>query len=93
MDKFNYNGFTFEPIRQFNEKENAMDFGQFIKKLTDHDWQNEAQFCRNRWNYDDFYKAAKNVGGGEMDIFLCLENRKLYVPSAPELYIFTGTLD
>lgn len=93
MDKFNYNGFTFEPIRQFNKKENAMDFWTFTSRFLKSDLDNKKHFSKyegGNYEYSAFYKCANASGAEEIDIFKCKENGKLYVPGANELFIFTG---
>lgn len=37
------------------------------------------------YDYDDFYKSAAAVGGGESDLFLCVEDGCAYVPFSNEL--------
>lgn len=40
-----------------------------------------------QYNHDAFYKAMND---SEMDVFLCVENGKLYVPCEHELFIYKG---
>lgn len=40
-----------------------------------------------KYSHKDFYKAMND---SEMDIFICLENRKMYIPCEHELFIYEG---
>lgn len=46
-----------------------------------------------KYNYDDFYKAAKAAGCGDADIFLCKETAEMYVPCKYALPIFDKTAE
>ena len=69
---FNYNKMRFIPYRKFNklEKRNIDSVEIISSNLFDGE--------KEPYNYDSFYESAKC----EADIFLCLENLKLYVPAS-----------
>ncbi len=86
MKVFNYGGFSFEPVRKFNNSD-----GDFVKishklkrckllKL----WKDGYYEEENNYNYsyEKFYSEANS----KFDIFKCLENGKLYVPCSNELF-------
>jgi len=53
--------------------------------ITSYDW-GRCGF----YSHSDFYTKS---GGSEVDIFLCVENNKLYVPTESELFQYTEPLD
>lgn len=88
---FTYNGFTFRPVRQLNKKENAMDLASFTCRFLKSNLDRQKQFSvydDGKWNYGKFYECARTVGAGEIDIFKCLDDGKLYIPGQNELFIF-----
>lgn len=70
-NKFKYNGFTFKPIRKLKLTE--MGYKDFELRI---DYSIQLPLDEP-YNYEQFYKAAEN---SPMDVFLCLENGKYYVP-------------
>lgn len=41
-----------------------------------------------KYDYEDFYKAAATVGGGDADAFLCVEDGLIYIPHGNELILY-----
>ena len=95
-DVFEYGGYHFKPHRKFRKGEVNRPLEGDSRP-----WKIDAQFeMRNMntdntlairnygsgkapWSYDDFYAAS---GDSDADIFMCVENGKLYVPGANELF-------
>jgi hypothetical protein len=94
---FEYGGYHFKPVRSFgkNEVDKPLD-------TDSRPWKKDAQFAmrnmssdsdlniRNQnsngnsdYSHEKFYAASR---GSEADIFMCIENGKLYVPGANELF-------
>jgi hypothetical protein len=89
---FEYGGYHFKPVRQFRK-------GEIDKHLEgdSRPWKKDISYAsrnmrfgnelglreqNNNWSYEAFYAAAN---GSEADIFKCIENGKLFVPSASAL--------
>lgn len=88
-DVFEYSGYHFTPHRCFCGKtENGFEIS--MKKMrTDTELgmfpdRNRKDF-KTEYNYDDFYAASTDK---TCDIFRCVENGRLYVPGANELFGF-----
>lgn len=90
-NSFEYGGFHFVPSRKFNkvEKNNI----RCITKNLASD-KNLGFFRTNDilgrtqkypYSYENFYKASNN---SEADIFICIENNKLYTPGENELFLY-----
>lgn len=84
MEKgFKYNGYTFRPLGKTN-----LTFGQTGKRISQdrelgmstYEWSKGEKY-----NYDKFYEAS---GNSQADLFLCLENGNVYIPSNNELFLF-----
>ena len=90
---FEYSGYHFIPYRQFGSRE--------ISRPDPNDsrpWKKDAQYAmrnmrsdfmvtsKNGYSYESFYAAS---GDSKCDIFRCVENGKLYVPAANELFSYT----
>lgn len=41
-----------------------------------------------KYDYEEFYKAAASVGGGDADTFLCVEDGLVYIPHENELMLY-----
>lgn len=83
---FEYNGYHFKPVRKLKESEmkNIRIFSKHIRSdrelgMCNYDWKK----CDYNWN--SFYEASNN---SQLDIFICEENGKLYVPCENELFQF-----
>lgn len=64
---FKYLGYTFTPVRQFTEKENALGLRLPISHLDKPRLNVNGK--DNQFNHDDFYKAAKTANADQIDIF------------------------
>ena len=94
---FEYGGFNFKPHRQFREGEvtrlqrgdsrgktdNAFAMRNMSSDrglgLSTYDWKKDG----TDYSHKGFYAAS---GNSDVDIFMCLENGKLYVPHENELF-------
>jgi len=90
---FKYGGYTFVPLGQFTDagyKEDAP-IGTIMNDLY---FINRGCVAdgHEKYNYSDFYKAAKAAGCGDSDIFLCKETKEMYVPCQYALPIFDKTV-
>ena len=89
MDKnaFEYGGYHFVPVRQFEGKEK--DFFFVTKRL---EWDTELGIVIDRYDYSKFpysYEAFYEASTDKTcDIFRCVENGKLYVPCNEALPIY-----
>ncbi len=89
---FKYGGYTFVPLGQFTD-------AGFKEDTSTNKIMNVLYFINRgyvadgheKYNYDDFYKAAKAAGCGDADIFLCKETAEMYVPCLRDLPIFDKT--
>lgn len=90
---FKYGGYTFVPLGQFTD-------AGFKKDAPIDTIMNDLYYINRgcvadgheKYNYDDFYKAAKAAGCGDSDIFLCKETVEMYVPCQYVLPIFDKTV-
>ena len=83
---FCYGGYHFSPVRCFEKNEG--DFFALTKRLEiDPELGLSAYKDRQKYPYqhEDFYAASTNKN---CDIFICLENGRLYVPGTRELFIY-----
>ncbi|MDL2248157.1 hypothetical protein LJB89_00470 [Tyzzerella sp. OttesenSCG-928-J15] len=93
---FEFGGYHFKPVRKFRSKEvdkKLENDSRPWKKDMAYAMQNMATdmvlgFSTYEWkkydySYEKFYEAS---GGSDADIFRCIENEKLYVPSENELF-------
>lgn len=71
MESFKYNGKTYKPLRQFEGIEN--DFFHINSKLSINHENTPKDYT-----WEGFYEKAKQVGAGEIDIFI--HNGRLVVP-------------
>jgi|GEM_PF-159112 len=96
---FEYNGYHFKPYRKFHEGETDRRLkgdSRSHKKDMQYAMRNMATDAhlnfRNdgsaeaKWSYEDFYAASENCNA---DIFILVENGKLYVPTEGELFQYT----
>lgn len=77
---FNYGGFHFKPLRQMTKSESA----NMCRKLnmTSDRTLNLSTYART-YTHEGFYKASSNK---DVDLFLCVENGKTYIPCNNELF-------
>lgn len=83
---FFYGGYHFVPVRCFEKHEG--DFFVLTKRLEmDPELGLSAYKERQKYPYhhEDFYAASTHKN---CDIFLCVENGRLYVPGTRELFIY-----
>lgn len=82
---FEYQGYHFKPLRQFDSQtEDFFSVTRALRSDTDlgffaADYGGQQ---KRYYNYEDFYKASTDK---KADVFLCMENRKTYVPCGYEL--------
>ena len=90
---FTYGGYTFVPLGQFTDAGYKKD-APIGKIMNDLYFINRGCVAdgHEKYNYDDFYKAAKVAGCGDADIFLCKETKEMYVPCQYALPIFDKTV-
>ena len=85
---FEYGGYNFFPVRKLEGSESG--FFAISKRIS---IDAELGLCEEGYaypskfpySYEDFYKAA---GGHEYDLFRCVENGKIYIPSHHYLQIY-----
>jgi hypothetical protein len=75
---FKYANYHFKPERKFDEHDG--DFNNIMRNV-----QSDCEWCKTEYSHNAFYDAS---GNSEADIFKCVENGKLYVPCANELFIY-----
>lgn len=85
---FEYNGYHFESVRKLkeSEKKDICTFSKHIRSdrelgICDYD----VDWKKHDYSWKDFYSASND---SQLDIFLCKENGKLYVPCEHELFQF-----
>ncbi len=76
ITSFVYEGLIFIPIRQLNKNES--DFFEVSKRI------NDIKITPKNWDYDKFYKVAKEHGAGHIDLFEV--NGITVIPSARVLF-------
>lgn len=86
---FSYGGYHFTPYRNFNKWEQESSLYTLSRYLSSDREMGMSTY--DRWSKVDyshkaFYEAA---GNKTCDIFRCVENGKLYIPSENELSIYT----
>jgi hypothetical protein len=80
---FEYGGYHFKPHRKFERRD-----GDFNKQMNNAASDRSMGISSYEWgkteySHAKFYEAARE---SEADIFKCLENGKLYIPAANELF-------
>ena len=85
---FEYNGYYFVPVRKLKESE-KIDMHEFSKHIrTDLELgmcDYDVEWKKHDYSHAEFYNASRD---SKMDIFRCIDNGKLYVPCAHELFQF-----
>lgn len=83
---FEYGGYYFRPYRKYEARDG--DFYDQMQRMKSDRVLCIATYKWGRCNYShsDFYAKS---GDCETDIFMCIENRKLYVPCENELFQYT----
>lgn len=69
MQGFIYNGLRVVPKRKLTREENSLGINLPLSSLgvSNYDFRpNDTP-----WDYDEFYKVAKENGSGDMDVFIC----------------------
>ena len=85
---FEYNGYNFEPVRNLKESErrDIHTFSKHIRSDRELGMCNyDVEWKKHEYSHKGFYDASNN---SQMDIFLCVDNGKLYVPCSHELFQF-----
>lgn len=89
LPAFTYLGETFQPYRQFTKKELKGCIGRSTGFHSKNDRAvDKLNFVTNDYNYNEFYKAAKEVGADQCDIFLW--HGKQIIPCSYELFYLSG---
>lgn len=84
-DNVSYGGYTFSPVRNFEEEE----FKTITKHLRSDRELGFSKYdgAKHLWSYEDFYKAcSENKRAQNCDIFYCIETGKYYIPGENELF-------
>lgn len=87
LPAFTYLGETFQPCRQFTKKELKGCIGRSTGFYSDN-VIHKLNYVTNKYNYNEFYKAAKEVGADQCDIFLW--HGKQIIPCSYELFYLSG---
>ncbi|GHV17136.1 hypothetical protein FACS189425_02750 [Clostridia bacterium] len=82
---FAFGGYHFAPHRKFDERD-----GDFVQQMHNAASDHEMGIATYDWgkaaySHADFYDAS---GESEADIFRCVENGKVYIPSENELFAY-----
>lgn len=88
MQKFEYQGFHFTPIAQLPPNMSFGKLSQFLK--TDRELgmaTYSLPWVKHTWDYDAFYQVCSEK---VMDLFLCEETGRIYIPGANELFEWMG---
>ena len=95
-DAFEYGGYHFKPYRKFLKGEvdrhlkgdsrphkKDMQYAMRNMETDSHLGFRNNGSTDTKWSYEEFYATS---GGSDADIFICIENGKLYVPAQGELF-------
>lgn len=84
LNTFKYKGYTFKPFRKLTKREldNALT-SKCVLGLTSDKELNLTTYSHT-YSHDTFYKASKEC---EMDLFICSENGRTYLPCNNELFL------
>lgn len=74
--RFSYQGREYYPFGR-------LDKGMGLKEISDHLWAQRGD--TETWDYDAFYQASR---GSKMDLFLCEQTGRLYLPGENELFVW-----
>lgn len=89
---FIYLGKRFTPVRQFTASEDALGLRLPLRSIGISNYKGGiftvANHISDQYDYDTFYKKAKSVGAGEIDVFLTsISGDKIeVVPCTNELF-------
>ena len=88
---FEYGGKQFCPFRLFTKSEDSL---HFITHHTERDselgfWKKDLEGSKFPFVHADFYSAASVK---KCDLFVCVDNGKLYCPCANEMYEWSGEI-
>ena len=93
QNAFEYGGYHFVPIRKLSKSENS-DIRTLTRNIaTDINLgffrHNGAlgQKQKYPYSYEELYAAS---GDSEADIFMCIENNKIYIPGENELFLYNN---
>lgn len=75
--RFSYQGREYYPFGRIEK-------GMGIKEISKHLWAQKGE-TQETWDYDAFYQAS---GGSKMDLFLCEQTGRLYLPGENELFVW-----
>lgn len=85
-----YGGMHFMPYAKLGHVDNLADILLRSDKelgFFDFHYEDKGFLQKFPYSHESFYKAMDN---SEMDIFMCVENGKLYIPCEHELFIYEG---
>jgi hypothetical protein len=82
---FEYGGYHFKPCRKFEKRD-----GEFYEQTRNASSDRTLGMATYDWYKSDYSHASFFAASGNADaeIFLCLENGKLYVPGENELFMY-----
>ena len=85
--QFFYCGHHFHPLLQLDKQK--VNINRLIKLLYSDQELGMSTYAWRRlpYNYHEFYEAANIVGARNIDLFLCIENGKTYIPGENELFL------
>lgn len=75
--RFSYQGREYYPFGRLDK-----DMG--LKEISSHLWVQRGE-TQETWDYDAFYQASR---GSKMDLFLCEQTGRLYLPGENELFVW-----
>lgn len=82
---FSYRKYHFEPIGQISRK---ISFSALSRKIKSDKTLNFNRYeGGNGWSYEGFYRKSTDKTA---DLFLCIENGKIYIPGENELFLYIG---
>lgn len=87
---YEYEGFTFRPVRTLNKRERKMPLGKFSAFLGGVESYVSSVFTRydgGTYSYESFYNSMQN---DPADIFHCEETGSDYIPAQNQLFIWKG---
>ncbi len=88
MQQFEYQGFHFTPVAQLHTAMSLFELSPFLR--SDPELGMAAYslpWVKRSWDYDAFYHTC---GEKLMDLFLCEETGRIYIPGRNELFEWTG---
>ena len=91
INNFEYGAFHFVPYKKLKSGVSLAEIllrnHTELRLWDDHFMQAYGEVPSQKYSHSDFYEASED---SDKDIFLCLENLKLYIPTSHELMEFCG---